>query len=262
MRNILIGIVAFVALDGTAAIAADIPLKAPATTDAYSWTGFYLGANAGGAWSSADVTSTINPVLNPPADAILDAADSPSLRGSGFTGGGQLGFNYQSGFAVWGIEADFDYFRTSGSQTVTSEFPGGGGVSITTVNSFGTNWLATVRPRLGIAFDRTLIYATGGLAVADLSYNTLFTSSASNFEGAAFSKTRAGWTVGGGLEAALAGNWTAKVEYLYMDFGSADVTAPTFFVGFPDGLAITHSVHLTNNLVRAGINYRLGGSGY
>ncbi|MGA2257303.1 MAG: outer membrane protein [Thermoguttaceae bacterium] len=258
MRKILIAGVAATAFCGAPALAADMAVKAPPPPPApvYSWTGFYIGANAGGAWSKADVTSTFAPGANANIVA-LDAADSPSLTGSGFTGGGQAGFNYQAGAVVWGVEADINALRTSGSQVNNANFPIGG-VAFTTTNSFSTSWLATVRPRIGVAFDRTLLYATGGLAVTHLNYSTLFTSAAGNFETANLSTTRTGWTVGGGLEYAWSANWSAKIEYLYMNFGNASISAPDFFLGVQDG-TITNSVHLTSNLVRAGLNYRFGG---
>jgi outer membrane immunogenic protein len=222
------------------------PVVAP-----FTWTGFYIGANAGGAWSRTDVTTILNPLLIPPNDAAIAAADSPRLTGSGFTGGAQAGFNYQMGFAVWGLEADINDFRTSGSKTVNSIYPLGGG-PLTASNSFSTSWLATVRPRLGvIAFDRGLIYATGGLAVTHFQYNTVFTDTGGDFEAASISTTRAGWTVGGGLEYALRGNWSAKIEYLHLDFGKLSTSGLDLGVE-----TLAHSVSLTSDLVRAGLNYQ------
>jgi outer membrane immunogenic protein len=259
MEKLLLAGAVLAVLIPSRAIAADAAARVDRAVAApvFSWTGFYIGANAGYAWSKADVVTTIFPTPVPANEAAVAAADSPSLTGNGFTGGGQAGFNYQTGVFVWGIEADINYFRTTGSQVTTALFPAGGGL-FTTNNSFSTNWMATVRPRLGVAFDRALFYATGGWAVTNASYNTVFTSVAGNFEGATVSTTRSGWTVGGGWEYAFLGNLSAKIEYLYMDFGHLSATASSLFLGVPDGLTFTHDVHLRSNVVRVGLNYKFG----
>jgi outer membrane immunogenic protein len=120
----------------------------------------------------------------------------------------------------------------------------------------------TLRPRLGFAANNWLLYVTGGLAVADLKANFLFTDTfATANESAAISQTKAGWTLGVGAEYAIAGPWSAKLEYLHVDLGSvsvtsANLTAFTPPIPFPTNV-FNHSVHLTTDIVRAGINFRL-----
>ena len=124
-----------------------------------------------------------------------------------------------------------------------------------------TDWLLTVRPRIGIANGNWLFYATGGLAVSNLKGNFTFTDTfGPAAESASFNTTKAGWTAGGGVEVGLGGNWTAKAEYLYLDFGAESVTSTnlTAFVppiAFPTN-TFTHSADLKANIARAGVNYR------
>ncbi len=180
-----------IVLWGAAAQAADLSVapiyKAPpmVAAPAYNWSGFYLGANAGGAWS----TSSWNSV--------------GSTNGSGGLAGGTAGVNWQTGRAVFGVEGDIDWANVKGTNT-SATCP----VGCTTQN----DWLSTVRGRAGYAFDRVLPYLTGGLAVGDIKAST------PGFAGA--TTTNAGWTAGGGLEFALSNNWTAKAEYLHVDLGN------------------------------------------
>jgi outer membrane immunogenic protein len=234
------------------ALAADLPIKAmvhPVAPTVYNWTGCYIGLNAGGVWGHSDVTTNlIGANANGPGIA---AAGSPSFDPSGFTGGGQVGCNWQTGNFVLGLEADFGYFGLKSDQTATTPFTFGGG-TFTTSNSVKTDWLFTARPRLGYAWDNFLLYVTGGLAVTQIKYATTFTDTFADFETASLSTTRAGWTVGGGVEYGFSRNWTAKVEYLYSDFGTVS-TSGTCCSGT---VTFTHDVKLTTNVLRAGINYR------
>jgi outer membrane immunogenic protein len=244
-----------------AASAADLPAraytKAPAHVDAgYNWSGFYAGFNVGGAWGNSDVSSAVvntngsNVSDNQRSNQrFLSAVDSPRLKPSGFTGGGQIGYNYQIDKWVLGIEADFSYFGLRDSRTDTAPFPFLGG-TFTTTNSVKTDWLATVRPRLGYAFNRTLLYVTGGLAA---------TEDFRESESGSSSKTKAGWTVGGGVEHAFLNNWSAKLEYLYTDFGSLSVGSQHFRAQLPVSRVSTHDVDLKANIVRIGVNYKFGG---
>jgi outer membrane immunogenic protein len=122
--------------------------------------------------------------------------------------------------------------------------------------SFHTNWLFTARPRLGLAVDNWLIYATGGLAVVDLHYDESLTDNSGLVpnvsETAGFSKTKIGWTAGAGLEVALAGNWSAKAEYLHAEFGGETTTV----INNAGELNVHSLSKLKVDLVRAGINYR------
>jgi len=167
------------------ASAADLVRKAP-VSPAYNWTGAYVGINAGGGWGNSDSSAPFA---------------GGSFRTSGGLVGGTLGYNWQTGWTVFGVEGDLDWSNIRGSTSCA-------GTSCSTHN----NWLGTLRGRLGYAWNRVMPYVTGGLAGGDISHS--ITGSGSSHT------TKAGWTLGGGLEGALPWpRWTAKVEYLYVDLG-------------------------------------------
>jgi outer membrane immunogenic protein len=206
-----------------AAAAADMPpryspppaFKAPPVySPAYNWTGFYLGINGGGGFGRSDWTTT----------GQFDL--------SGGLVGATAGYNWQTGAWVFGLEGDVDWTNIKGT-TTTVACP----LGCQTSNS----WIATVRGRVGYAFDRFLPYITGGLAVGDIRART------PGFPGN--SETSAGWTVGAGLEFAIVGNWTAKAEYLYVDLGKNTC-------GIACGAGAVDDVTFTSHIVRGGINYR------
>jgi len=183
----------------------------------YNWTGFYLGLNGGGGWGRSNWDTS-----------------NDRISTSGALVGGTAGYNWQFGNAVLGLEGDVDWTNIQGTDASTL-CPAGCTTSET--------WLSTVRGRAGYSFGRVLPYVTGGLAVGDIRATT------PGFPGA--STTNAGWTVGGGIEFALPGNWTAKAEYLHVDLGSFNCGANC------NGLP-TDNVSAHDNIVRAGINYRFG----
>jgi outer membrane immunogenic protein len=185
----------------------------------FNWTGFYLGINGG--W--ADGRSRFN---------FDDLGLSTGHFGtSGWLGGGTLGYNLQTGPWVLGLESDIDWASLSGSTACPV-----GGLTCQTQN----DWLGTVRGRVGWAFDRFLPYVTGGLAVGDINASVPNVGSQT--------ATNAGWTVGGGLEYAITNNWSTKVEYLHVDLGSFDCTACSSTPPV--------NVHLNEDIVRGGINYK------
>jgi outer membrane immunogenic protein len=202
--------------------AADVPrpvYKAVRSVVAYyNWSGFYAGINAGYGFGDSkwDFSTT---ALNP----------------SGAMVGGTFGYNYQTGALVWGFEADFDWAFGKGSETC-------GTFSCETKSS----WLGTARGRLGYAIDRWMPYLTGGGAYGHV--KALSTDPTS----LAASKNMLGWTGGGGLEYAFAGNWTAKIEYLYLDLGSFNclTCAPA---------ASSSNVTFSEHAIRAGLNYKFSG---
>jgi len=179
----------------------------------YTWTGLYVGVNGGGAWGTSSWDST------------------DSFKTTGALVGGTIGYNYQAGLAVWGLEGDLDWTNIKGSTNTLCP------LGCETSNT----WLATIRGRLGYAGNRWMPYITGGAAFGDIRAST------PGFVGN--SATNVGWTIGGGVEFALAGNWTAKAEYLYVDLGN-------FNCGLSCGVATTDNVQFTTNIVRGGINYR------
>jgi outer membrane immunogenic protein len=220
MKRVLFALVGLAALTGTAA-AADLPprpapapyYKAPVMAPIYNWTGFYIGINGGGGFGRSNWDST------------------GGFNTSGGLVGGTIGYNYQAGQAVFGLEGDIDWANING--TTNNFCPLGCKTS--------DNWLSTVRGRLGYAADRFMPYVTGGAAFGDIKAN------APGFVGA--DNDKAGWTVGAGLEFAVAPNWSLKAEYLYVDLGK-------FNCGVSCGLTTTNNVSFTTNLVRAGVNYR------
>ena len=195
--------------------------KAPPSelSQAYNWTGFYLGLNGGGGWGNSHWQGV------------------GGFNMSGGEVGGTAGYNLQLGKTVFGVEGDIDWSGLRGSTTNPACAGGAGGSCSTS----GT-WLSTVRGRIGYAFDGFLPYVTGGLAAGNIRAAT------PGFPGG--SDTNAGWTLGGGVEVALPGNWSAKAEYLHVDLGD-------FNCGAACGAA-SENVSLHDNVFRAGVNYHFG----
>jgi outer membrane immunogenic protein len=212
-----LGLLAIAAM-ATSAAAADLPprpyAKAPAyAPQAYNWSGFYLGVNGGYGFGTSSFTG----------------ANSFDVNGG--LAGGTVGYNWQMGQGVFGLEGDGDWSDLQGS-TTNANCPG---------CETRSDWLATFRGRVGYAFDRVLPYVTGGLAGGDIK------ASALGFSG--IDSDRLGWTAGAGLEFAISGPWTAKLEYLYVDLGSANC-------GLSCGAVTPDNVDLKENVVRAGVNYK------
>ena len=219
------------------------------------WTGFYIGAHAGYGWASGDGTTSYRP--NPAAFGANPFSASTDL--DGFLGGVQGGFNWQSGGFVGGVEADISWSGMDGSERVAPlSLFGGPAVPGWFQNQSGDiDWFGTVRVRAGfLATPEMLLYATGGLAVADVSYRTFtsFTPAPPFQYGASASETATGWTVGAGAEWAFAPNWSVKAEYLYFDLGDLDYVAPPRAPNPP--FAVTQSFDTTGSIVRVGVNYR------
>jgi outer membrane immunogenic protein len=259
----------FIGVNGT--MAADMAVKARpvAVAPVYDWTGFYIGANAGGAWGNNDPTTST--VFSPVGYFALSSVTSIATVGqqrinsSGFTGGLTAGYNWQVGSGVFGIESDFNYFGLRGSTTSGAVYPCCGPTAYTINTSASSDWLITVRPRAGLLVTPALLlYGTGGLAVANVKSTFLFTDTfATAAESATISSTRVGWTAGVGAEYALMNGWSVKGEYLYVDLGrtsttSTNLTAFTPPINFPANV-FTHSIDLRANIVRVGLNYKFGG---
>jgi outer membrane immunogenic protein len=236
----------------------------------YSWTGFYIGANAGGAWGRSDATTStvFSPVGYFAATSVtaIGIAGAQRINSSGFTGGLTVGYNWQANNFLIGIESDFNYFGRRGSaNTGPVLYPCCAPTTFTINSSTSSDWLITLRPRVGLlATPNLLLYGTGGLAAANVKANFLFTDTfAAANESAAISTTRVGWTVGAGAEYALMNGWSVKGEYLYVDLGrvsttSNNLTAFAPAVAFPTSV-FTHSINLRENIARVGLNYKFGG---
>ncbi len=194
-------------------------------TAAFSWSGCYVGVNAGGAWTNSDVsyTQTGGYTGSPAVDqSFAHNLGSPSLGEAAFAGGGQVGCNYQVNSVVLGVETDIDYLHASANYFASGTVPTKGSGVSSTVN-VTTDWLASARGRLGYADGRWLFYGTGGLAVGNLSFSQRFLHlKTGSVEAGSASSTRVGWTAGAGVEYAVTQNLSAKFEYLYTDLGSVN----------------------------------------
>jgi outer membrane immunogenic protein len=206
--------------------------KAPA---AFNWTGAYIGGHVGYGWgdkSWVDRTGYF-PAIDQSVDGVL--------------GGGQLGFNYQTGPIVLGIQGDVSWAGIDGSST-----------SYGRTFKAEVDWLATLTGRVGYAWDRWLLYVKGGGAWAHDEFSVV------QFDGQRASQTRSGWTIGGGVEVALVGNWSALVEYDYMDFGddSATFTETIIIPGKPckppKEKTFTRAFDIDQQMhtIKVGLNYR------
>lgn len=283
MKRIVIGMAAAMSLFATGALAADLAarpyVKAPVMVDpVWNWTGFYVGANGGYSWgrSRTDVSyfnSATGAAIAPPAGSITNA----SFDMNGGIAGGQAGYNWQSANWVYGIEGDLQWSGEKGSAgfNCAPTGPAGGaclpGLTFLPAGSAaGTSlsinqhlqWFGTVRGRVGIlATPKVLFYGTGGLAFGEI--KTTGTMSGFTPAGVAVgsvgsnSTTRAGWTAGVGVEGKITQNWSAKLEYLYIDlgrFGSGPFTLAPL-----SAISANVSSRFTDHILRAGINYQFGG---
>ncbi len=224
---------------GTSAHAADIAVPGyyppvPALPPAvYNWTGLYVGGNVGGGLSHDQVTWTTTTVYEL-------AGTTTAMRPAGFLGGGQIGGNYE--FASWvvGAEGTFDGTGIAGSSTVAALTPG----ALQRVNT-KQDWIATVTGRVGYAADTLLFYLKGGAAWMHASYR----QDAVTF-GQTLGEVRSGFVAGAGLEYGMTENLSAKLEYDYFDFGSADYN---FFAIPPVGVPV--SIKSNTQTVILGLNY-------
>jgi outer membrane immunogenic protein len=267
--------VALSALGATGALAADLPTRsAPAPYIApapiFTWSGFYIGANAGAGFNGGNRGVTANgfAVAVPFYGFGAGNNNSDDVR---FTGGAQAGFNWQTGAFVYGLETDINYLdRNSNGSTLG--IPAGAALPFAVVNGGsgnGGNWFGTVRGRLGMAFDRSLFYVTGGLAYSPTKSNsstvTYFNAGGAGalpcVAGCAFtssnnSDSNIGWTVGGGMEYAFTNTVSAKIEYLHVEMGrrnttfTSPLTAATFTARNPSRF----------DVVRVGLNFKFGAS--
>jgi outer membrane immunogenic protein len=278
MKKMIVGAgIALLALTGTAA-AADLPKKAPVykapppIVDPWTWTGVYIGVNAGYSWGRSDThvdyfTSPGGLPIVPPPGSITDV----KFDLNGGIAGAQIGANWQSGVWVIGGEADIQWSGQKGSAdflcaTVTATVPGAclgstfvppGVTGASLALDQKLEWFGTVRARLGVTPAPTvLLYVTGGLAYGEIQTDAILTgrtpAGVASSVAASFSETKAGWTVGAGIEGRLGGNWTGKIEYLYMDLGSVSGT----IINTPALIGANWSSDITDNIVRVGLNYK------
>ncbi len=217
------------------ASAADIArpvYKAPVMVPVYNWSGFYLGGNVG--YGTGDVNATA-------------FGYGVSEKVDGWFAGGQIGYNWQAAGSPWvfGIELDSQWANIEKKDSVALA---GGVVG----NAFSTlDYFGTARLRLGYAWDRVMVYGTGGLAwgTNEIGFGVTSGNAAAGLNS---SNTHVGWTAGGGVEWALVDNWTAKVEYLYVKLDNETYFANTF------GAGLGFNADLDVHTVKVGLNYRFG----
>jgi opacity protein-like surface antigen len=230
------------------------------------WTGFYLGGTLsfdGGTFATKTATSLTGAyyLISAPVSAVNAAGVQPIDSFKAAAPGLTAGYNWQFGSAMVGFEADIQAMQLSRAMQVTRPYLGSGPPDFTIGSAVSANWLLTARPRFGWATDDWLVYGTAGAAVTSINAQFAFADDFGSNESAVLSTTRIGYAVGGGVEVALLDNWSAKAEYLYVHFNPVAVTSNNL-LAFPNipfpGQPFTHSVDLSANLVRLGLNYRFG----
>jgi outer membrane immunogenic protein len=236
----------------SAASAADIPVRKalPPPPPVFSWSGLYIGVHIGSAWSTVESNLTAIDIV-PPVIGPIPGLNIPvsSHNINGFLGGVQAGYNWQLwGSGLFGIETQWSWSNIDGTTPCIVVF------ACTTE----TKWVGTLAARLGFTVDRALIYVKGGVAWAKSDY-----SIALNLPGfsvsSAVSDTRVGGMWGAGVEYAFAPNWSAKIEYNYIDFRNESYIFPfNFDVGIPVTVNAHADIEQKLHLIKFGINYRLG----
>ena len=272
-RLLQIGAV-FITLLASPVMAADMPVKTslpPPVAPAFSWTGVYFGLNAGWVGANNSMVNQATPGVDPGVDvqdlAALSTGEFPLGNKSGFIGGAEIGYNYQFNNWVAGIEADIQGISGQAvNSSITTTAPIlGVPVASTLTGSMDTRWLGTLRGRLGFVPTPTvLVYGTGGLAYSQVAASTSLVQSAADgsFIGSGagnssggFSELLAGWTAGAGVEWMFTQNWSAKLEYLHYDLGTASFTWTAADLTSGDIYQTERtSVHTQGNIVRVGLN--------
>jgi outer membrane immunogenic protein len=248
MKKLFLATTALVALAVGSANAADLAArpvyKAPPPAPVYSWTGVYWGVNVGYSWGQAK--NDVN---------VAGAPFSDSQDVNGVIGGGQIGINWQVANWVFGLESDI---QASGQKGSSSGTFGAAGDTFAFSADHKLEWFGTSRVRIGfLPVENILLYATGGVAYGQVkSSYTVADVTSGGVAGLDFKDTRAGWTVGAGVEGLLGGGWSAKLEYLYVDLGKNTTTAVL------DGATLaSFDSKFTDNIVRVGLNYKFGSGG-
>jgi outer membrane immunogenic protein len=247
MRRSLLLAAACAIISVQAASAADMPTKAPAYAPVamYNWTGFYLGGEIGGGWSSSQVTNVVGTAAFPAGFV------SNGINGSGVLGGGYAGFNYQINQIVLGIDGDYSWTGLKGSETSI------GPTGFTSNVTSKTNWLATVTGRLGYAVNNWLFFGKAGWAWAGTSgTSSTFNVGGINVSNGTSSSTKDGWTIGTGVEWGIARNLSAKLEYDYVKFDTDNFNNVETSV--PGGVvtSLARSATSSLNIVKLGLAYR------
>lgn len=268
MKKLLLSSVAVLGMSA-AAVAADLPARtmAPApvpfvAAPVFTWTGFYAGVHAGGAWQ--DLRAQRRGFTDPDGDFDDDdngdlgnfaPATLGSKNRSSFMGGGHIGYNQQFGAFVLGGELDMSWMggrqRTTFAGAATPTLIAPATVPTVLTTRSGLDWLGTARLRAGVGFDRVLVYATGGVAFGNPDNRVTFSGAGTTWTGRD-DTVRAGWVAGGGVEFAWTDNLTVRAEYLYYDLGRQTVTATS-----PDNPAtLTYRFNNSGQIGRVGVSFK------
>jgi opacity protein-like surface antigen len=240
-------------------VAAAMPVKAPPLV-VPTWTGCYVGATLGGALEHVTYTGTPGGLIDPVTAANLATVSTGSTNTATPIAGGEGGCNWQAQEFVLGVESDLNGFgKTQVTGTASIATPAF--TSLTANSTASSNWLLTLRPRLGVANGHWLIFATAGLALCNFNFSqSVFASDIAVLgplgipplsQSGSFNTTVTGGVVGGGIEYALSKNWSVKSEYLYVDFASRSMTESNVVLPFTE----TSRDKLSMSIARAGANY-------
>ena len=246
------------------AFAADLPpqrehiYRAPPARYATTWTGYYIGGNIGYGWGRSEnevSVAGLPPVLFGLSTASLAAGDRDRQDVNGVIGGFQSGYRWQFGTWVMGLESDLQASGQKGDELYCNL--GGTTCAVASLNaSHKLSWFGTSRTNFGfLATPSTLIYGTAGVAYGQVKSDYNLIIGGIPFASVNFKDVKAGWTAGAGVEFAFAGNWSAKLEYLYMDLGESELTVNVAGVS----TRVTRS--FTDHIGRLGVNYRFSGGG-
>jgi outer membrane immunogenic protein len=235
--------------------AADLAVKSPAyisPAPVWSWTGFYIGAHAGAGWGTTESTLDSITAVGVPALLGLGLPIAQNSR-SGFLGGGQIGYNYQSGWAVFGVQGDFAGLDVKGTTPC---------LTVLSCNA-NSHWLATATGRIGgVVADRTLVYIKGGGAWMNTTHTLTVPAAGglggggvAGLTGSSADSNTFGWLLGFGAEYAFSPNWSGFIEYDYMDFDKKSIALNLTVPGGPVGAA---NVSIQNKLsvAKIGVNYK------
>jgi outer membrane immunogenic protein len=250
MKRLLVGCAAVAVAFCSPASAADLTsiYKAPPApaAAAYNWSGLYGGVNAGYSFGHSSLDGS-----------TFGTANSTTWNADSFIGGGQVGYNFQSGSLVYGLEADIAWRNA----TAAASFLNPNGLDRSTFND-QQGWIGTLRPRVGVAANNWLFYGTGGLAFGSVKHD--YTEARPSVGGAtrtiSDSDTRAGWTAGGGVEYGT-DRWSLGLEYLYTDLGKSTLSQPSQVISGVTFPASTATADDRSQMVRAKLNVKFGWDG-
>lgn len=251
--SLAVAAASLVASNAYAADLAPVYKAAPVVAPVYNWTGLYVGGHVGYGWGETNVAPT--GIAGLIAEPFKTSTDS-------WFAGVTAGYNYQVQRLVIGVEGEWSWSDINGSSNTNFllglPIPGGASAG----GSYSNNWIATAAMRLGVAFDTVLVYGKFGAAWANNDYalNASLPIIGFNYN-SSVSETEAGWLIGGGVEWAFGGNWSAKVEAAYMDFGQKNRSFASIPVGGIVNLPINANIDSNIATVKFGINYRFGDYG-